>query len=1704
MKTRNRKPRRGVLLLVVLSLLVVFLLAGLTFIVVSGQYRRGTIAMTKLERTQTPPRTLMDGAVNQILNPPDVGSALSGHGLLEDLYGRDGFVGEVAAMPLPSPAQPGNFAKISWLVPTPPKLIYYNGCVITMTSGQLAGKSSRIVDYSFTGPSNGKYTVMFTIQPFSGQNPNPGDTFVVNGRPFNGTGSGYMPTKGNLDLKHDYTQDGTGDAELALLPRRVNTIADGNNDGNGLIDRFDTPVNIGGCDEDYDAIDEQNMLLAEIGSTTGTGPNGGQTIIPSMHRPALLFYWHNELIRRGNPDGLLDTNQATLDLFRDICLRPNRFDHPEFSGSNPWLDPTNPAVTNEVYLRRLVHGTEDANLDGIPDDLNGDSSPDLISTWDVDNDGDGVADSIWVDLGVPAQTAPDGRTFKPLFAILCVDLDGRVNLNTSGVWSDFALDTTGTMDQMTAGASFDTADIGPFGPHPYGQGAGPAEIDPLPILRGVGINSNFDSFNDVVSNRYKSFYSNDTLPGLTGQADFTPPSIAYWFDWPQPAQANSAFDVLGVDATAIDHAGRPVSTGVFGTYGQVTHLKDHPYEQNVIDPNGQDSIYSLADLEPMLRPFDFDISKEGSRLATLDAFNIQITNDWLRRTRLVTTQSFDLPVPNVLLPKEIRTDPNNSLGTNVSLADIYYYKSYDSATSTYKLDTLEKLAAVLPFEIWHGEKMNINRWFGDGKDNDNNGICDEPGELNSISDGDLLNDDPVLTPNIGNPQLVSPVRQLFARHLYSLLMFLRNKNVPLVNGQDPNGVLSARVAAQWAINAVDFCDPDSIMTPFEYDANPYNGWNVDGLLGSPDDTSTERGLVWGCERPELLITETLAWHDRRVEDRDDEELNRAGRPPGPNNNNWVPDFMDQPTTSAADVDYDQFAMPVGALFVELYNPNLANGYIQQPQELCDANTGALHVNRLASNGSTISPVWRLVIAEGGPAGSTAGYFSDPDAEPIPAETEKRYVYFVSPQEYLSITPKATGDKEKDFFSNLSTFPVQVQPGQYLVVGSAGVEHPTDTGRYISNIGFDDNLDFPKSTLPLSGSYDNLRRIELVPGATNEYQVRTELNGGQEPAYGDPSSPSEVQQNVAFVVGRSRLGTADPTDPQSLDLESLNVSLPLGGYRKLHTQFTLPPVQTYAKQVEAQGELQNELVFSRVLDFELDRIGDQPNAAGEDRFQLVDDRGRSSSGTKPSYRAVYLQRLANPLRPFDPVLNPYLTVDKATIDLMVFNGLESNNSAMPFYAKQRGDRDHQLQQSGAQTRNILTMEPSTPLVNPDWYPNSGPAASNGPPATQNFDLVLHSTLGYLNDAFQPYFTASYIANNNINISQVYVGTPNTLNGNPQTFPWLAWNNRPFANALELMNVPRTSPATMLEYFGIYPDAPSGLIVEGPHGLPRFPLGPSVQPDPYLMPFLALSNGNNTVSTDDPGLCRLFDYVEVPSRFMGTKTWFEASVQEPDKPAGFRPPQNRLRKFRDPGNVNLNTVNDVSVWNALGASLGLSEPYLEELWLDISTNLRGTVASNLTLDPTKPSITPHPLRSASASDLAPLLGDQTIKGAQVSLLRLQDLIDEYLAANVPASPFRDRSRNPQFHYQELQKLSSMITSHSNVYAVWVTVGYFEVASVAVDTGHPDGLKLGAELAQNGGEVTRHRAFYIIDRSIPVAYEPGKQHNQKDTIVLERFIE
>ena len=68
-------------------------------------------------------------------------------------------------------------------------------------------------------------------------------------------------------------------------------------------------------------------------------------------------------------------------------------------------------------------------------------------------------------------------------------------------------------------------------------------------------------------------------------------------------------------------------------------------------------------------------------------------------------------------------------------------------------------------------------------------------------------------------------RQLYARHLYVLMMLVMDRAyvLPMATEAPPIDKRrdTAKRIAQWAINVVDYADADSIMTPFEFDYEPF-------------------------------------------------------------------------------------------------------------------------------------------------------------------------------------------------------------------------------------------------------------------------------------------------------------------------------------------------------------------------------------------------------------------------------------------------------------------------------------------------------------------------------------------------------------------------------------------------------------------------------------------------------------------------------------------------------------------------------------------------------------------------------------------------------------------------------------------------------------------------------------------------------------------
>ncbi len=1679
MKTYQSKTRRGVLLLVILALLAMFALVAVAFVVLTGRALTGAKQIQQIDQHLDQPDQDLERAAMQILRGTNNPASVIGpHSLLEDVYGNGWAYGLMRdnSIPATDPTMQtvcgGQLVEFTASITNPAR---YVGNVLTMLDGPAVGQSTRIVGYN---SSNNRFQIVafqdttttnlitYCNTVAATDNPN----YAINGTPFSGTGFGYNSTLGNLEAwDPDGPHPGPPDPwPYALLP---NPTAFQPNAGLSYTD----PAGPGGANEDYDAVDFQNMLLGAQIPLTG----GAVATIPSLHRSALVNYWATT----GDPTTWYDTDPLVrVPLHRKVILRPLAEDHfddtdgdgifdfndingnnvfdpgelpaePHFTGSNPFFDPA---------------------WDGVP-------AAGVTAQWDVDNDGDGVADSVWVDLGMPARSTPDGRLYKPLFAILCLDMDGRLNLNAHGCLAQTD-NTYGNPVQPTTeipipnpNATFAGSPI-PQPTLPRGQGYGPADVNLRPLFQGLADPDVAYSAIFTGDGTWDGRYGGPQQPGLAGN---DPLSYNQHFDYPNnypsaPFSYGSPPDMKAQMAVGLDLRGQPLYAMLGGIWTNAG--SDDPYELNLSQNTSRglsspsaapDNPFSVAELERLLRPFDRDATRLPDRLAQLTylyddpddtpdegfqpypVFPTPYTN-----RHNITTESWSLPCPSVALPPELR-----AFGLPKHVTDLLAAKGV-----TANWDDL------FPPELLAGLRMDINRPFGNGRDgdgidNDNddlvdetdettgcNGVVDEPTEAfngENFTQFDQ-NGDPI-TPVFCDPSNGSDVdgdgmpgaaidrklaRQLHARHLYVMMLLLMNYTP---DADD------ARQVAQWAVNIVDFRDRDSIMTPFEYDIKPFTDddasaptpipgtWDVDGDLATDEHNTTpavERGVVWGCERPELLITETLAFHDRRTEDlATDPTLKKT---------------TDDPTGTPPDNDddFDQVWKPEGSLFIELYNPWTT----LEPQsgELYETTHGGVDLTRHDGN----SPTWRLLIVDGKD-------LRDPDD---PAGTTKwptfeRSVYFVD-----STVTLPTDDNSKVKFRPEDAQVLKIAPilpGRYMVIGPG---EPGDTVTSTTYIGFADGKD--------PGTPGSSRRIELKPDNDPDTtgQVAVVSVGGTTAGNNDLTDVT-IQNTVAVVVN----------SPRRLSISELD-----GGYAGLYTSDPTSALDPPTDQGTDPANPSNPLWNG--ADVKLKNNG---------RFNEV--------------KIVHLQRLANPLIAHHLDTNPYRTIDSMPIDLTSFNGVtiavdngpntvvaETGDDSAMLLTRERGEHN-----DTANPNNLWTQEPygNSPKDNVNNIPVD-------PTATHYFDEKLHHTLGYLNDDFGlPRGTAGYVGDP----PQQTTGPPPETKG---PFPWLTWNNRPFVSQLELMLVPKWRSSQLLQEYGL--DAGGAAPYTNYH-----------EPFPHMISFFYDSH----LPGDTPNwkLYRLLDYLHVPSRFVGT----ELQANPANCVGGthsFHPPFNRISNYRDPGKINLNTIFSETVFD------GLMNDFPGVDWQRFRRSRRGYGVDGddiTSVDNAWPTRFVRPFRSAAAADLVPLddmkpqtLPKQTppdLREIRATLLR-SDAVLPTDTSSIPLFDFTstndydDTDRNPFFRYQGIQRLGNLVTTRSNVYAVWITVGYFEVAPAPNDpvTGvsdpaiYPDGYALGAELGSDTGEINRHRAFYMFDRSIPVAFQRGKDLNVEKAVLLRRFIE
>jgi hypothetical protein len=330
-----------------------------------------------------------------------------------------------------------------------------------------------------------------------------------------------------------------------------------------------------------------------------------------------------------------------------------------------------------------------------------------------------------------------------------------------------------------------------------------------------------------------------------------------------------------------------------------------------------------------------------------------------------------------------------------------------------------------------------------------------------------------------------------------------------------------------------------------------------------------------------------------------------------------------------------------------------------------------------------------------------------------------------------------------------------------------------------------------------------------------------------------------------------------------------------------------------------------------------------------------------------------------------------------------------------------------------------------------------------------------------------------------------GDPDYL-GQHLHFPW---NDAPFMNSGEIMLIPTSAPGRLGMEFH---DNGTDNAFFGSQ--PRFGYHPVPSANLYL-------------DWDEFNMPRWFDFVHVPSRFTGTRN-------------------DEGLTYREPGKINLNTVTEEG-WNALknGRSHfpSYSEFFSYRQWL-----------GNLADYPSEF----RPFRSPSAMRLVPpLIPPSSAEDALFGSPHSATL----LGWETGGKPVMrdDAASNPYTVLDNVMRLSDVTTTHSNVFGVWITVGYFKVEKFdtpdallttypmlsrnVIDRNDPDdrmfraiygaeGYVLGAELGQSGDDemgvddstVRRYRAFYLIDRSSPIdEFHRGVEMEKVNAVVIKKIL-
>ncbi len=516
MRYQRASERRAVILMVVLSLLTLFAIVGVTFVLYAdaeaAAARVAREAQT-LQAADVNPEVALSYFLSQLIyDVPDtlggVASSLRGHSLARTMYG------------------------LNYVVPPGPSLnlIPFNGV------GRLhyANASGALLPYppGLTNVPNNFAGVM-------------DDYALVNYSWFTAN-----PLNANDPLVRDPERFGARTYSQVASNVQTNAYVGGN--------------------APYTYPDLNSFFLAAVKAD-------GTVLTPSYHRP-----WLFQVVG-GKPYAFNDMNNPNWYnvVGKYLTLRPRPAEHPSF--------PLPGDATGDVK-----------NLPWAP----------------------GGNDSIWIDLGAPVMTAPDGTKYKMMFAPLIIDLDGRVNLNTAGNLLAYVAAMNASKVAPSSSQVWQAASAA----HVSNQGWGPWEVNLSKVLWGDQIVTPYPQTTPPTPPEWMRLFTGvtfatttppNTVP-FTAQPGVVPP-------WPIPGGGLSAWLLPGVRGRYLETVvspptipaggiplfppgGNPGSLQLTPNAVDLTYLNGNPgvggtyaHAYSQVDFNGlNDTVNGVASSRPLL------------------------------------------------------------------------------------------------------------------------------------------------------------------------------------------------------------------------------------------------------------------------------------------------------------------------------------------------------------------------------------------------------------------------------------------------------------------------------------------------------------------------------------------------------------------------------------------------------------------------------------------------------------------------------------------------------------------------------------------------------------------------------------------------------------------------------------------------------------------------------------------------------------------------------------------------------------------------------------------------------------------------------------------------------------------------------------------------------------------------------------------------